>query len=149
MATTDESAANDWKAAVDREHATRAEVLEALMDLGMAYASQTVVLLRARRERDALARRLTKRHQEQKRAQAIIEYALHLRMHGENAPGGDETWSQFDRMAERFLRGVTSEVEAEEARGPEVVFGADAGPEWHHPGSCSWPERSCTGHIPA
>jgi hypothetical protein len=34
----------------------------------------------------------------------ILEYALHLRMYGERAPGGDETWRQFDQDCERFLR---------------------------------------------
>lgn len=34
----------------------------------------------------------------------LVEYALHLRMYGENAPGGDETWAKWDRMAEDFLR---------------------------------------------
>lgn len=33
-----------------------------------------------------------------------LAYALHLRQHGERAPGGDETWAEFDRMAERLLR---------------------------------------------
>ena len=35
----------------------------------------------------------------------LLEYALHLRQHGERAPGGNETWAQFDRDAEAFLRG--------------------------------------------
>jgi hypothetical protein len=34
----------------------------------------------------------------------IIDYGLHLRMYGERAPGGDETWREWDRMAEMFLR---------------------------------------------
>lgn len=37
----------------------------------------------------------------------ILEYALHLRMHGENAPGGSETWAKWDQLAEAFLRQVT------------------------------------------
>lgn len=37
-------------------------------------------------------------------ATRLLEYALHLRMHGENAPGGTETWAQFDRDCEHFLR---------------------------------------------
>lgn len=36
---------------------------------------------------------------------ALIKYALHLRMYGENAPGGNETWAEFDQRAEEFLRG--------------------------------------------
>lgn len=36
----------------------------------------------------------------------LLAYALHLRMHGERAPGGNETWSQFDRDAEAYLRRV-------------------------------------------
>jgi hypothetical protein len=34
----------------------------------------------------------------------ILEYALHLRMYGERAPGGDETWNEFDQQCEEFLR---------------------------------------------
>jgi hypothetical protein len=37
-------------------------------------------------------------------AARLLEYALHLRQHGERAPGGAETWAQFDRNAETFLR---------------------------------------------
>lgn len=36
----------------------------------------------------------------------LLDYAMHLRMHGERAPGGDETWAQFDRDAEMFLRKI-------------------------------------------
>ena len=34
----------------------------------------------------------------------LLEYALHLRMHGERAPGGIETWREFDQRCEAFLR---------------------------------------------
>jgi hypothetical protein len=34
----------------------------------------------------------------------LLESALHLRMHGERAPGGTETWDRWDRDAEAFLR---------------------------------------------
>jgi hypothetical protein len=34
----------------------------------------------------------------------LLEYALHLRQYGENAPGGSETWAEFDRRAEMMLR---------------------------------------------
>jgi hypothetical protein len=37
-------------------------------------------------------------------AKGLLEYALHLRMHGERAPGGKETWAEFDRRTEAFLR---------------------------------------------
>ena len=36
----------------------------------------------------------------------LLEYALHLRQHGERAPSGTETWAEFDRRAEAFLRAV-------------------------------------------
>lgn len=49
---------------------------------------------------------------ELKRAVKLLEYALHLRRHGERAPGGTETWAQFDRDAETFLRGRHSERHA-------------------------------------
>ena len=34
----------------------------------------------------------------------LLEEALHLRMNGERAPGGNETWQDWDRKAEAFLR---------------------------------------------
>lgn len=34
----------------------------------------------------------------------LLEEALHLRRNGERAPGGNETWRDWDRKAERFLR---------------------------------------------
>lgn len=39
-------------------------------------------------------------------ANGLLEYALHLRQHGERAPGGAETWAWFDRAAEHHLRGL-------------------------------------------
>ena len=40
------------------------------------------------------------------RAIRLLEAALHLRMNGERAPGGSETWQDWDRRAETFLRGL-------------------------------------------
>jgi len=40
------------------------------------------------------------------KARRLLEYAMQLRMYGERAPGGDETWRQFDQSAEHFLRGL-------------------------------------------
>lgn len=37
-------------------------------------------------------------------AVTLLRYALHLRMSGEKAPGGNETWAEFDQRAEAFLR---------------------------------------------
>ena len=34
----------------------------------------------------------------------LLEAALHLRMNGERAPGGNETWAQLWRDVEEFLR---------------------------------------------
>jgi hypothetical protein len=36
----------------------------------------------------------------------LLEEALHLRMNGERAPGGNETWRDWDLRAETFLRGL-------------------------------------------
>lgn len=36
----------------------------------------------------------------------LLRYALHLRMHGENASGGTETWAEFDQRCEALLRRV-------------------------------------------
>ena len=35
---------------------------------------------------------------------SLLEEALHLRQNGERAPGGNETWRDWDRRAEVFLR---------------------------------------------
>lgn len=40
----------------------------------------------------------------------LLAYALHLRMHGERAPGGDETWKEWDDRTERFLRSLTEPI---------------------------------------
>jgi len=37
-------------------------------------------------------------------ARGLLEYALHLCVNGERAPGGDETWAEFARNAETWLR---------------------------------------------
>lgn len=42
----------------------------------------------------------------------LISYALHLRQFGENAPGGDETWAEFDMQAEKYLRKMAGKGEA-------------------------------------
>jgi len=34
----------------------------------------------------------------------LLEEALHLRQNGERAPGGDETWRDWERKAEECLR---------------------------------------------
>lgn len=39
-------------------------------------------------------------------ARGLLEEALHLRMYGENAPGGNETWGDWDKRTEAFLRGA-------------------------------------------
>jgi hypothetical protein len=36
----------------------------------------------------------------------LLEYGLHLRMNGENAPGGSETWNEWDTRTEEFLRRI-------------------------------------------
>ncbi len=41
---------------------------------------------------------------EQAEAKRLLEYALHLRMYGEGAEGGNESWHEFDRDCESFLR---------------------------------------------
>ncbi|MFG1794217.1 hypothetical protein [Nocardia sp. NPDC049149] len=41
----------------------------------------------------------------------LLEYAMHLRMYGERAPGGNETWREWDGRAEKFLRSLAEEQE--------------------------------------
>jgi hypothetical protein len=38
----------------------------------------------------------------------LLEEAFHLRMNGERAPGGNETWQDWDRRAETFLRDISA-----------------------------------------
>lgn len=38
----------------------------------------------------------------------LLEEALHLRRNGERAPGGTETWRDWERRAGEFLRDVTA-----------------------------------------
>lgn len=144
--TTDDPAVKGWRAAMgflDPE----ADARDAAAELGRAFAEQTLVLVKARRERDSLARRLAVRWEAQSAAVALVQYALHLRMHGERAPGGTETWAEFDRRAEEFLRSLPGGWDGETV--PGALFGADAGEPWQHGGVCSWPERACTGHLPS
>lgn len=39
-------------------------------------------------------------------AVTLLREALFLRQNGERPPGGSETWHDWDRRAERFLRGL-------------------------------------------
>jgi hypothetical protein len=66
-----------------------------------AYAARTFELLD---ERDSARAELATATDELEQAIVLLGYALHLRMHGECAPGGNETWDRFDRDAEAFLR---------------------------------------------
>lgn len=132
--------------------------MDALDEVAKGFTAQTLLLRRVERERDSLARRLAHRFEAQSAATRLVEYALHVRMHGENAPGGAETWAHFDRAAEAFLRRFpsSSQPQDEYEKVPGLyldaqshsgaVFGTDAGPEWQHEGTCSWPEKPCTGH---
>lgn len=40
----------------------------------------------------------------------LLRLALHLRMYGENAPGGNETWRQFDSECETYLRSIDADI---------------------------------------
>lgn len=55
---------------------------------------------------ESMSARLRRVEQERDEATRLLQYALHLRMHGERAPGGSETWAEFDRRCEAFLRGL-------------------------------------------
>lgn len=41
----------------------------------------------------------------------LLEYAMRLRMYGERAPGGDETWHEWATGAETFLRSLADITE--------------------------------------
>ena len=87
--------ADEWAATADRwthraaENGRRAKAAEA-------------DLRALREERDSL--------------KEAVEYALHLRMYGERAPGGDETWGKWESMAESRLRALPMDPREAEAR---------------------------------
>jgi hypothetical protein len=94
------------------------EAVNACTDLGM---DQAVLILENHRLnrllREAENRPVMTAYQ-LREATSLIEYALHLRMHGENAPGGSENWPEFDRKAEDFLRthGAAAAINATTAK---------------------------------
>lgn len=71
-----------------------------LTDEPVACAAVAAVIRRAR-ETGTTAREARMADGE---AIRLLEEALHLRANGERAPGGNETWRDWDRKAERFLR---------------------------------------------
>lgn len=44
----------------------------------------------------------------------LLEEALHLRQHGERAPGGNGTWRDWDERAEQYLRQLLPEREGQQ-----------------------------------
>jgi hypothetical protein len=88
-----------FRAAID---AARAQPLAELADA-------TRLLRTSHEVRTALAADLAQAIRELDQARAILDYALHLRTYGENAPGGNETWREFDRRCETYLRGETTD----------------------------------------
>lgn len=85
---------NGWRGQISREDNGR--VLR--VRITRPVTSQDVAFLRPL-SRGQIGRHLLD-------ALQILDYAMILRMHGERAPGGNETWAEFDRVAERFLRKV-------------------------------------------
>lgn len=103
--------ANNVRAVLDELSEARRRLQDAIVactELGMDHAALIIAKDQAERERDRLVRMFqatgsvnaVNLHQ----ATRLLEYALRLRQHGERAPGGDETWDEFDRVAEAFLR---------------------------------------------
>jgi hypothetical protein len=99
---------SDWESSIQQDAVDTAESLgkqlvaarqrivgltEVLAALGKDYAALIIA-----KDRDRLAHG---------RSVALLRYALHLRQYGERAPGGNETWAEFDRAAEAFLRGYS------------------------------------------
>ena len=82
----------------EEAHRLQQQRNEALRRLDAAESA----LRQVREDRDAL--------------KAVAEYALHLRMYGERAPGGDETWSKWESMVERVLRAADTAPESGEGR---------------------------------
>jgi hypothetical protein len=161
--TTDEPSVIDWK---EQARKRLSDAMDAFIDMDFAklamakeraerkqaHAEKALISVNARldravRDRADLIARQAADHESAKEAHRLLEFALHLRMHGENAPGGTETWAQFDREVEHFLRWGAGGSEVPQVSG--VLFGLDACAEWLHGGSCSWPEMRCTGHMPS
>lgn len=82
----------------------------------------------------------------------LLEYAFNLRQYGERAPGGNETWAEFDRRCEAFLRArhvtadapsgpISSTLPAEQPPlvGRDWVGGPDAAAS-AYPGQFFWGE---------
>lgn len=97
--------------AKERAERKQAQAERALIDanghisgLRLERDDALAVASRAVRDKVALERHLEADHEDAKEATRLLNLALHLRMHGENAPGGTETWRQFDRECEHFLR---------------------------------------------
>lgn len=79
-----------------------AHIMREMLDnaLGPEYAEDEpwVALHALVMERDAY-------RDETERLREALAYGQHLRQYGERAPGGNETWQEFDRLAEHALRG--------------------------------------------
>lgn len=76
----------------------------ACTDLGMDMAVLILENHRLRRLLELARKERAMAWFQRSEATRLLEYALHLRQHGENAPGGSETWREFDTRAEDFLR---------------------------------------------
>lgn len=50
----------------------------------------------------------------QQQATKLLDYAYILRAHGERAPGGNETWREFDRRLEAFLQATLDKETGDE-----------------------------------
>jgi hypothetical protein len=110
-----------WHQVLGLSRESQAELLRQLAEVREEFADTFADLQKARYElkqerlahaatKAALAASqadLTRAEDRRQRATGLLEYALHLRMHGERAPGGNETWAEFDRRCEAFLREAT------------------------------------------
>lgn len=91
---------SQWNAEREAIHADIVEILDALGlgDHARPYSTHEVV------QREILPRIRTAVDVVGYDARRLLAYAMHLRQHGERAPGGDETWAEFDRRVEALLR---------------------------------------------
>jgi len=92
-----------WTDELDREGWSYADIMrqrdEARAEVEERLAADLLVQQRATDEAETAL----------DRANRLLRYVLHLRMYGENAPGGNETWQQFDRDCDEYLRSVEGE----------------------------------------
>lgn len=87
------------------------QAIDACNELAKLLGTMVIAKQEAERARKQAEEHCAADHEECRRlaaardeALALLAYGLQLRQHGEQAPGGRETWAEFDRKTEALLR---------------------------------------------